>query len=202
MTATDTQMGAEWDALYASVVLQLRKLDEDGCPDVRALSESDVETYPDFMLAALSRSYVMARWILLNAATKAADIDKLRVYERFLADPKVNSRLVEPTIMVLRRAGHHETAGMIERDHFYRYDMIRNMYPDSMREKLDWSETNMEMIQVVFVTGSDQNRATIAADPLEVLGMIRERSITTAGELFDLMDSNDGGAMALTHGAL
>jgi hypothetical protein len=193
---------AGWSVLYDSIVLQLRKLDEDGCPIVRAMGEADPKTYPKYMLAALSRSYVMARWMMLDTANKAADLDKLRVYDRFISDPEISNRLIDPTIMTLRRAGCDETAKIISTEHFARYDVISNIFPDDMRGKLDWSETNMEMIQVVFVTGSDENRKQITADPHAVLSMIRERGINRVAELFHIMNGADGGSVALSAGAL
>lgn len=202
MTATGNDEPLEWNALYDSVVLQLRWLDDKGCPDVRALGESDPEKYPKFMLASLSRSYVMARWMLLEEATKASDIDKLRVYERFIADPEVNSRLVDPTIMVLRRAGYEDTAQVITPEHFSRYSTVKGLSTNDMRGKLDWSETNMEMLQVVFVTGSDENRKRISANPQAALDMIRERGISSVDELFHFMNSAGGGSMVLSSGAL
>lgn len=193
---------SEWNALYESVVLQIRKLDEDGCPIVRAMGESDPEAYPKYMLASLSRSYVMARWMMLEGAKQSRDIDKLRVYDRFIADPELNHRLIDPTIMTLRRGGYESAAEVIHRDHLIRYDEIRHLLEHLFRGSLDWSETNVELLHVVFLTGSDENRKQIGADPQVSLDMIRERSISRVEELFHVMNSAGGGSVVLSAGAL
>jgi hypothetical protein len=193
---------SEWNALYESVVFKIRDLDENGCPIVRALGESDPEAYPKYMLASLSRSYVMARWMMLEDAKKSGDIDKLRVYDRFIADPELNHRLIDPTIMTLRRGGCESTAEVINRDHLLRYDQIRHLLECLFRGNLDWSETNVEMLHVVYVTGSDENRKQISANPQASLEMIRERGIRRVEELFHVMNSTGGGSVALSAGAL
>jgi hypothetical protein len=193
---------SEWNTLYESVVLQIRKLDEDGCPVVRALGESDPEAYPRYMLASLSRSYVMARWMMLDGVKQSGDIDKLRIYDRFIADPELNHRLIDPTIMTLRRAGHENAAEVIHRKHLVRYDQIRHLLEHLFRGSLDWSETNIEMLHVVFVTGSDENRKQISANPQASLDMIRERGISRVEELFHVMNSAGGGSVVLSAGAL
>lgn len=193
---------SEWNALYESVVLQIRDLDKNGCPTVRALGEADPKQYPKYMLASLSRSYVMARWMMLEDAKMSGDIDKLRVYDRFIADPELNHRLIDPTIMTLRRAGHKITAEVIHREHLLRYDQIRHLLEYLFRGNLDWSETNVEMLHVVYVTGSDENRKQISANPQASLEMIRERGISRVEELFHVMNSAGGGSVVLSAGAL
>lgn len=202
MTVLEERELTEWETLYESVAAKIRVLDENGCPTVRAMGESAPQKYPKLMLGALSRSYVMARWMMLSSAMKLQDIDALRVYDRFIDTPECSHRLIDPTIAILRKAGYEKVSEVIEPEHFQRYGQLSPLVRADLLGALDWSETNMDMLYVVYLTGSDENRKQIAGNLDAALEMIRERGITSTGELFHVMNATIGGSASLSSGAL
>ena len=192
----------EWKALYESVTLQIRALDETGCPNVRAMAEAEPEKFYPRRLAAYNRSYVMARWIMLDRANTTQDIDAIRVYDRFIADPDLNHRLIDPTISALRFAGYKQTAEVITRKHFARYDTINSLVMDESRRGPYWDETNVEILYAVFVTSEDSVQKHITKNFKPILSLMHERGITSAGELRHVIESTDGGSAVLFAGTL
>ena len=192
---------SEWDDLIRSVPERIKGIGET-CPNAVSKIKSYPDMYSTFMLPALSRSYIMARWMMLAEAKKSHDLDLLRVYDRFIADPAVDHRAITPTVMALRRAGHAQAARVVTTEHLSRYATLNKQATGDLLGSMRWSETNMEMLYAAFITGSDANRSFISVSVESALDMMRERNITTLEELLHFLNGAGDGSAVLRHGAL
>ena len=192
---------AEWEALTYSVPERIKSIG-DTCPNAVSKIESYPDMYKPFMLPALTRSYVMARWMMLAEVKKSHDLDLLRVYDRFIADPTVDHKVITPTVMALRMSGHAQAAEVVTTEHFSRYITLNKQVPGDLIYDMRGSNKNMDMLYAAYITGSDKNRSLIAVSVESALDMMRERNITTLEELLHVLNGAGDGSAVMRHGAL
>lgn len=157
------------------------------------------DIYKEAMLWALSRSHVMARWMMLDDARAAQDLTRLRVYDRFLTSPEVFHKVIDLTVELITLTSDENPADYVAVEHFQRCWDIREMLDEPAVKIRD---DTRRFIMAVYVTGSEELRCYITAHVEAVCDLVKKRSPSSPEDTESIITPLIGGSIALNDGAL